>query len=81
MITGKRNTTMKNDRRLIVGWAGIAQFVGVSIRTMLRRRSELKRKGVIFYHLVGSPPRREVGAYESTLIDWVENKAKRGGYV
>lgn len=70
-----------SDNRLLVGWEGIAQFLGVSRRTMLRRRIELLENGVIFYHLVGSPPRKEVAAYVSTIKLWIEAKAKKGGYI
>ena len=70
-----------NDNRLLVGWEGIAQFLGVSRRTMLRRRVELLENGVIFYHLVGCPPRKEVAAYVSTIKEWIEEKAKKGGYI
>ena len=69
------------DNRLLVGWEGIAQFLGVSKRTMMRRREELVENGVIFYHLVGSPPRKEVAAYVSRVKDWIAEKAKKGGYI
>jgi hypothetical protein len=55
----------------IIGWKNIAKFFGVSERSMLRHKQELKEAGYIFYINLGRPPRRKVAAFPSQLMSWM----------
>jgi len=70
-----------NDANLLIGWRDIAEYLGVSRSTVLRRRRDMVRYGVIFYRLSGSPPKREVAAYKPKIREWITSKTKKGGYL
>jgi len=58
------------ENELITTWKGIADYLKISIRTLQRRKNELRKNGVIFYRKKGRPPRIEVAAFKSRLIDF-----------
>ena len=64
--------------KVVIGWDQIAAMFGVSKRTMLRKREELRQCGAIFYMYRGRPPRRVVAAFPSFLKTWACLKSSEG---
>ncbi len=62
----------------ILGWANIAQFLGVSHRKIFSHRDDLLRLHVVFYIRRGRPPRTTAAAFPSDLIAWAKFKASQG---
>ena len=67
-----------NSEVAIRGWANIARIFNCPERTMIRRRDDLRRHGVIFYRVEGRPPRKYVYAFPSLLKAWMIKKASEG---
>lgn len=61
----------------ITGWAEIAAYYNVSIRTAQRRRKEMKEEGVIFDMREGRPPRKIICSYPNLLQAFL---VKKGGF-
>ena len=62
----------------IRGWSEIARMFACPERTIMRRRDDLRRHGVIFYRVEGRPPRRYVYAFPSVLKAWAIKNASEG---
>jgi len=63
----------------ICGWSEICRLLGhVNRRTMMRRRDDMLRHGVIFYRVTGKPPRKNVYAFPSIIKAWTMKRASEG---
>jgi len=63
--------------QLICGIKHIAESIGWSKNTILKRRQELKDAGVLIYMYRGRPPRLTGCAWESMLKIWMSKKAEK----
>ena len=69
---------MPQDEEIAIkGWDSIARIFGVSKRSMIRRKDELKEAGAIFYMWRGVPPQRVVCAFPSVLKAWISKKSAK----
>jgi DNA-binding Lrp family transcriptional regulator len=75
----KRFRKKKTPETALRGWKAIADFFGVSERTMQRRKKELEDAGVIMKMTIGSPPNRQkmVTTFPSLLMIWFSKKAAK----
>lgn len=66
------------EERALQGWANIARMLGVSKRTMIRKKKRLYEDGVIFYTLKGCPPHKIVCCFPSRLRSWIALQSEEG---
>lgn len=63
--------------RILHGWNEISSALGVTARTIQKRKAELEREGIIFY-AARTSGRRWVCCWFDLLIRWAVSKASRG---
>lgn len=68
---GKKSMVERIDN-----WVGIADFLGVQMRTAQRRKSELERAGILFYRSTGKGKRRNVYTYTNLMQIYMIKKNK-----
>lgn len=65
--------------RPLVGWAAIAQATPYSAETLRKVYArQLKRAGVVVFHMVGRPPRSRPHAYPEALAQFFSTQAGGG---
>lgn len=68
------------DEKAIETWSKIADLFNVHPRTMIRRRDELLKAGIIFYKKRRHGQKAIVSAFPSRLKDWMQSKSIEGKY-
>lgn len=68
---------LEEGNALIVGWDAIAAVVGVSKRTLQRKKEELLRDEVIHEEYIGDPRRKRIVASASALSIYKRKKSSK----
>ena len=57
--------------QILQGWDALAQFMGVSRRTAISMKPDLKEAGVLMYKRTGRARRRTVFSYDVLMLAFV----------
>jgi len=63
------------------GWKALAEYVGVSKRTLMRRRDELKSAGVIYYRIKimqNGGKQRVMFWFPTAILSYFLKKSEKG---
>lgn len=66
------------EEKMLIGWSEIGRFFNKTARSMIKRKNEMIKKGVIFYTWDGKPPKLKCCAFPSLLMAWTMGKSSKG---
>ena len=67
---------MSDNRAYLQGWQAAAEYIGWSVWTLRKYARELKRKGIAWRQIIGTPPNRRVviRVWKNLLQAWAMEK-------
>lgn len=66
------------DEEALIGWSEIGRVFHKTARSMIKRKNEMQKHGIIFYTWDGKPPKLKCCAFPSILKAWTIEKSLKG---
>jgi len=61
-----------------IGWQGLADLLGLSLRATRARKDDLMAYGVCCEMRLGWPPQRRLVYFPDRIPDWIRDRARHG---